>query len=279
MKKRTALFNAIKGLIVGSSMLIPGVSGGTMALILGIYKDLIHAINNFFKDFKRSFFLLAEFCIGAGLGFLLFARLLDYAMQKFELPLMYFFIGAILGGIPLLIKQSGVKKGDLKGLAGCGTALLLGAAIVLSLGFIPENIFAFGGGFSIKSVLMQLLTGIIIAVALILPGISTSHMLLILGMYQTMLKALENPMGNLVFLGSLAVSTVIGVFLTTNLLEKAMNKFPQVTYFAIIGFVAGSVIDVFPGFPLGWEIPVCILTLGAGYAAINFMSKFSEQKE
>ncbi len=279
MKKRTALFNSIKGLIVGSSMLIPGVSGGTMALILGIYKDLIHAINNFFRDFKKSFALLAQFCIGAGLGFLLFARLLDYALQKFELPLMYFFIGAILGGIPLLVKQSEVRKGDFKTLAGCAIALLLGVAVVLSLKFIPENIFTFGGGFSIKSVLMQLLTGIIIAVALILPGISTSHMLLVLGMYQTMLKALENPMGNLVFLGSLAVSTVIGVFLTTNLLEKAMDKFPQVTYFAIIGFVAGSVIDVFPGFPLGWEIPVCIITLCAGYFAINYMSKFSEQKE
>lgn len=277
MKKKKIILTTSKGLIVGASMLIPGVSGGTMAIILGIYNSLIHAINNFFKDFKKSFILLAEFCIGACLGFLLFAKLLDYALQKFELPMMYFFIGAILGGVPLLFKQTKVQKSDTKGISIGAIAALAGVALVLSLGLIPENLFGFSGSFSFQSIIMQLITGIIIAVALVLPGISTSHMLLILGMYNTMLTAIENPFDNIVFLASLAISVVIGIFLTTNFLEKAMTKFPQVTYFVIIGFVVGSIIDVFPGFPTGWEILVCIVTLSAGYIAIRKISQFSSE--
>lgn len=276
MKQKSVLLNSAKGLIVGASMLVPGVSGGTMALILGIYKDLIHAVNHFFKDFKKSFWLLLQFGAGAVLGFLLFARLLDYALTRFHLPMMYFFIGAILGGIPLLFRQSGVREGGPKGWTGGLLAALLGAALVLSLGFIPESTAVFGGDFSLKAILLQLVTGIVIAVALVLPGISTSHMLLILGMYSATLSALEHPFENLAFLGSLAVSTLVGVFLTTNLLEKAMTRFPQITYCAIIGFVAGSVIDVFPGLPAGWEIPVCLVTLVLGYLAVRFISRFSD---
>lgn len=273
--KKKHIFNVFKGTLVGASMMIPGVSGGTMALILGIYNDLIHAINHFFKDFKKSFILLAEFCAGAGLGFLLFARLLDFALTKFELPMMYFFIGAILGGIPLLVKQAKVQKGDVKGIAGGVLAAVFGAVLVLSLTLIPQNLFVFSGVLSVQSVLMQLVTGIIIAVALVLPGISTSHMLLVLGMYTVTLNAIKSPFDNLIFLVSLAVSTVIGVFLTTNVLEKAMTKFPQITYFAIIGFVLGSVVDVFPGFPSGIEILVCAVTLVLGFLGIRTLSKFS----
>lgn len=275
MKKKEIVLNTSKGFIVGASMLVPGVSGGTMAIILGIFDKLIHAINNFFKDFKKSFILLAEFCLGAGIGFLLFSRVISFALKNFQLPMVYFFIGAILGGVPLLFKQTKIQKTDTKGIIIGVISGILGVALVLLLRFIPESSVNFGGSLNLKSIIMQLITGIIIAVALVLPGISTSHMLLILGMYNTTLNAIEHPFDNITFLASLAVCVVIGVFLTTNLLEKAMTKFPQITYFAIIGFVLGSIIDVFPGFPTGWEIPVCIVTLVAGYIAIRYISKFS----
>ena len=277
MKLKNFLVTSFKGLIVGSSMLIPGVSGGTMAIILGIYNDLIHSVNNFFKDFKKSALLLFEFCVGAGIGFLLFSNLLSMALDKFELPMMYFFIGAILGGVPLLLKQTKADKGNKKDIVIGVIAFAFGVALVLSLGFIPETSNEIGKDFTFFGIIMQLITGIIVAVALVLPGISTSHMLLILGMYNTTLNAVKDPLHNIVFIASLGISVIIGVFLTTNILEKTMTKFPKVTYFVIIGFVIGSIIDVFPGFPRGWEILICAVTLVLGYIAIRFVSKFSNE--
>lgn len=274
MNKKNHILLISKGAIIGSSMMIPGVSGGTMAIILGIYKDLIHAVSNIRKEFKKSFFLLLEVCIGAGIGFLLFSRVMSWLLDKFELPTMYFFIGAVIGGIPLLVKQSNIDKSNKRVLVSGIISAILGAALVLSL---AKSSISFDASLDIRVILMQLVTGLIIAIALVLPGISTSHMLLILGMFQAVMHAAEKPWDNIPFILCLGISVVIGVFLITKPLEFAMNRFPQITYLAIIGFVAGSVINVFPGWPSGISILFCILTLAAGYLCIRFLSKYSEE--
>ena len=184
-----------------------------------------------------------QFCIGAGIGFVLFAKLISTALDKYELPMMYLFIGAILGGIPLLIKQTEIKKDNKKQIVFGAIAGLLGLGLVLALERLPESSVEFGASITPKLLIMQVITGFIIAIALVLPGISTSHMLLVLGMYPAFLSALDHPFDNILFLGFLGVSVVIGVFVITRPLELAMKKYPQLTYCAIIGFVAGSVID------------------------------------
>lgn len=269
MKYKNTILISLKGLLIGASMLVPGVSGGTMAIILGIYDELIHSVNNIFKDFKKSFLFLFKFCVGAGIGFLLFARLISAALEKYELPVMYLFIGAILGGIPLLLKQTGIKKNDGKQITFGVIAGLLGLGLVLALEQLPESSFKFAASITPKFLIMQIITGFVIAIALVLPGISTSHMLLVLGMYPAFLLALEHPFDHILFLAFLAVSVVIGVFVITKPLEMAMKKYPQLTYCAIIGFVAGSVITVFPDFPTGIEILVCVITLAVGCFTIN----------
>ena len=126
MKYKYTILTSLKGLLIGASMLVPGVSVGTMAILLGIYDELICSVNNIFKDFKKSFFFLFKFCIGAVIGFILFARLISTALDKYERPVMYLFIGAILGGIPLLIKQSEIKKNNIKQIIFGAIAGLLG---------------------------------------------------------------------------------------------------------------------------------------------------------
>jgi len=275
MKYKYTILTSLKGLLIGASMLVPGVSGGTMAIVLGIYDELICSVNNIFKDFKKSFFFLFKFCIGAVIGFILFARLISTALDKYERPVMYLFIGAILGGIPLLIKQSEIKKNNIKQIIFGAIAGLLGLGLVLALEQLPESSFVFDANITPKLLIMQIITGFIIAIALVLPGISTSHMLLVLGMYPAFLSALENPLKNILFLGFLGVSVIIGVFIITRPLEFAMKKYPQLTYCGIIGFVAGSVITVFPDFPTGIEIIVCVITLVLGYLAVNRITKIS----
>ncbi|MBL8967171.1 MAG: DUF368 domain-containing protein [Spirochaetaceae bacterium] len=266
---KSSIGTAVKGLVVGSSMLVPGVSGGTTAIILGIYDKLIKAISGFFADIRKNLAFLALFCAGAGLGILLFSRLLLWATETWRLPMTYFFLGAILGSLPMLKRQA--KVASIKPVH--VLAAVIGAAIVLSLGYLPKPESAFSGG-GLAHFGMLFASGLIIAVALVLPGISTSHMLLVLGMYETTLGAIKGL--NFGYLVPLAAGGLAGIVLVTKLIEKLLEKAPAISYFGIIGFVLGSIIDVFPGFPSGLGILVCALTFAGGFAAIFFVTGRSE---
>ena len=93
---------AAKGAVIGGTMLIPGVSGGSMAMMMGIYDKLIMAVSNFRKDMKKHFFFLLWFCIGAGLGMLIIARPLLHLLEVFPYPTQFFFIGAVVGCVPII---------------------------------------------------------------------------------------------------------------------------------------------------------------------------------
>lgn len=258
----------VKALVVGSSMLVPGVSGGTTAIILGIYDKLIHAVSTFFKDIKNNLPFLVIFCAGAGLGIVLFSRLMLWAVETWEIPVMFFFFGAIVGSVPMLYRQAKVVKFNPLFLV----FAIVGFGIVLSLGYLPKPATSFSGNV-VSYILMLIVTGIIIAVGLVLPGISTSHMLLVLGMYNSILEAIKTL--HFGFLIPISLSCLAGIFLTTRLIDKALTKFPQFSYFTIIGFVLGSIISVFPGFPTGIEIPVCALTFVAGFLILWVVSRYS----
>jgi putative membrane protein len=261
---------ALKGLIVGASMLVPGVSGGTTAIILGIYDRLIHSVSTFFKDVRGNLLFLGVFCAGALIGIVLFSRVLLYAVETWPLPMMFLFLGAIVGSVPMLYRQAKVERFSPVYVL----FALAGVAIVLSLGYLPKpEASSAVGGFGTMAMLF--VSGIIIAIALVLPGISTSHMLLVLGMYETTLCAIKAA--NFLYLVPLALGGLVGVALITSLVERALTRYPRVTYFVIIGFVVGSIIDVFPGYPTGLGIPLCVLTFTAGYVAIRLISKFSKE--
>ncbi len=271
----------LKGFIIGSSMSVPGVSGGTMAILLGIYDKLIGAISNFFKNFKDNFIFLFVFCIGSGIGIGSLAFVIKWLMAAFPLPVSFFFLGAVIGGIPALYKRTKTSS------IGISSVLyfILGLSIVISIGFIPTGNIQIGTGSGLAHYLMLLLTGIIIALALVLPGISTSHMLLVLGMYDTLLAAITQF--DVIYIGILGIATLIGVFLITKPIEWTMNKFPHQTYCMIIGFVLGSTFEIFrdkvlPSVPVEpgvlWGVSTVLLSLGTfilGCVAIHSLSRFS----
>lgn len=271
----------LKGFVIGSSMSVPGVSGGTMAILLGIYDKLISSISNFLKDLKGNILFLMKFCIGAAAGIGSLAFVIKWLLEKFPLPVSFFFLGAVIGGIPALYKKT--KESKLK--LSSAVYFLVGLIAVISIGFIPTGNFDISTGSGLTHYLMVLATGVIIALALVLPGISTSHMLLVLGMYDTMLAAITGF--DLIYIGMVGISTVIGIFLITKPIEWTMNKFPHQTYCMIIGFVLGSTSEIFrdkiiPAIPdsagFSWWIPSAILSIAAfvlGYFAILSLSRFS----
>ena len=272
----------LKGFIIGSSMSVPGVSGGTMAILLGIYDKLIGSVSNFTKDIKKNFLFLFKCCVGGGLGILTLAFLIKWLLDTFPFPVSFFFLGAVVGGIPTLYKKTREKHLNISS----GIYFLLGLIIVLSIGFIPTGNIDMSIGSGPLYYLMVLVAGIVIAIALVLPGISTSHMLLVLGMYDTMLVAITEF--DIIYIGMLGIFTLIGVFLITKPIEWTLNKYPHQTYCMIIGFVLGSTSEIItdkilPSIPYeagaSWWLPsilISIVTLIAGYYAINVLSKFSE---
>lgn len=280
-KFKDDLILMLKGFIIGSSMSVPGVSGGTMAILLGIYDKLISSISNFFKDIKGNLIFLIKFCIGSCLGIGSLAFVIEWLLEKFPMPVSFFFLGAVIGGVPALYKKT--KESRLK--VSSVIYFIIGLAVVIAIGYIPAGNINISSGSGLMHYFLLLVTGIIIALALVLPGISTSHMLLVLGMYDTMLAAITNF--DIVYIGILGIVTVIGIFLITKPLEWLMNTYPHQTYCMIIGFVIGSTSEIFrfkiaPAIPeqaaLSWWVPAVIFSLVAfvlGCLAIKSLSRFS----
>ncbi len=271
--KDSNILTLLKGLIIGGTMLVPGVSGGSMAMILGIYNRLISAISSFFQNVKKNVIFLGIFVVGALAGMVLFANPILSLIERFPKPMLYFFIGAALGGVPMMYKESQVKKISIKHIV----YILVGIVIVTLLGLLPTDVFSAESQAGILRIVLLLVAGFIAALALILPGISVSYMLLVLGLYEPTITAVKNL--DILFLLPLGIGVILGILLTTKLLETVMTKFPSVTYMVILGFILGSLTETFPGIPNGIEWLICILTLAAGFTAIYMLSKLESTKQ
>lgn len=259
------LKNFFQGLVVGGTMLVPGVSGGSMAMILGIYDKLISSISSFFKHIKESIFILVTFGAGAALGMILFAKPLLHLIETYQKPMLFFFIGAVIGGIPLIYNMAKVKKISFRHVL----YVVIGVAIVMLFQLFPTDTFS--DTRSSLGIGILVVAGIIAAIALVLPGISVSYMLFLLGLYNTLIEAIGDM--QLMVIVPFGVGLILGTILTTKLLETAMNQYPEPTYLIIMGFIIGSVVEIFPGIPLGVEVVVSFFTFIAGYGFIRFLSK------
>ncbi len=274
--KHNPIYTVGCGAWIGGTMTVPGVSGGSMAMILGIYDRLITSVNGVFKKGKRreSLLFLAFFMAGAVAGLLLFAKLITLAMEHFLLPTSYFFVGAVAGAIPMIFRAADVKKFHFSVIY----LPLIGIVVALSIAMLPEGLLELKNDTVfdlLLSIVIQLLGGVFIAIAIVLPGVSFSQVLLVLGLHGPIMEALAgfDIMALLEFI-PLAIGTAAGIFLVTHFIEIALQKYPRVSYLIIFGFILGSLPDLVPRvLPLGWDIPLCFFTAAAGFLAIFFISQ------
>ncbi len=261
------LLTFFKGIIVGGTMLVPGVSGGSMAMILGIYQRLLSSISSFFHDWKHNACFLATFLCGGIIGVVLFANPLLKLIENHRMIMLYFFIGAATGGIPLMLKNAQLGTFQWKYIL----YLILGILFIIGLNFLPTGLFQQKTGQGGVETILLVIAGIISAVALVLPGISVSYFLLLLGLYDQTIAAITT--GNLVFLFSLGIGFLLGVLATTKVLEWIMSSFPQATYLVILGFILGSLAEIFPGIPSKGEIVLSLALFLAGFVFIYLLSQ------
>ena len=247
-------------------MLVPGVSGGSMAMTLGIYNELIEAISSIRQMKKKDLVFLSLFILGAAVGMLIFATPILALIRRFPKPTIFFFLGAVAGAIPMIYRHSQVKRIAVKHII----YIIFGAFFVLALSIIPTDIIH-ASSTGITGFLILIFAGFISAVAFILPGISFSYFLLLLGLYDSTMQAIGDL--NILFLLPLVIGLAIGILISAKLLDRAMKVYPHATYLIILGFVAGSLIQAFPGMPVGVEWPICILTASVGFVSILMLSQ------
>ena len=248
--KNNALYTVLKGIIIGGTMLVPGISGGSMAMILGIYDKLISSVSSFQKNKKDCFLFLFLFCIGTGLGIFLFSSPLSLLIEQYPMPMLYFFLGVVTGSIPFIFKQVNTKIHLQKALL----YIMIGLLIVSLFSMIPKEAIFNEITSCFTGFLMLIAVGIIAAVALILPGISISYLLLLFGLYDKTMQAIHEF--DFLFLLPLVIGLFLGILLTTKILERAMTRHRQITYFMILGFMLGSIVEVFPGLKDGASVKI-----------------------
>ncbi|WP_404451177.1 DUF368 domain-containing protein [Virgibacillus necropolis] len=237
--------NIYRGMLMGASDVIPGVSGGTIAVLLGIYDRLIASINGIIsKDWKKQLGFLIPLGIGIGTAILLLSRLIEWLFEHYAGPTQFFFLGLIIGILPYLFHEADAKRTfEMKHYI----VLLVGAVIVASMAFIQSGEPGIIEDISTSTYILLFFSGVIASSAMILPGISGSFMLLIIGVYPTIISAISNL--RLDIIAVTGVGIVIGILVMSKIINFFLQNYRYATFALIIGLVIGSIFVVYPGFP------------------------------
>ena len=248
MKEKLILF--IKGIVLGVAFVIPGVSGGTLAVLLGIYEELIEAASNFYKNmvnFKKYFMYLLPIGLGIIFSVAVFAKLIKFGLEKSPIITILIFLGMIIGGIPALVRNVKGTKINLKDM----TLMLVGLIIVISmLIFHKSNSNVVLTNMSITGYITLFLVGAIAAVTMVVPGISGSFTLMLIGYYEPILNlvnditSFKNLGPNLILIFIFMLGVFIGIIFISKIIEWCLKHYKRETYYAIIGFVLSSIISV-----------------------------------
>lgn len=266
------LFRVVQGAFIGLGAVLPGISGGVLSVIFGIYKPIMELLSNPFKNFKTHVPPLIPVFIGGAVGFLGIANLLAFFLNKYPDPSVCLFIGLISGMLPSLFREAreeGVAKGSYVSLVVC--------MIV---------IFALLGGLNMASVKIEanfisyLFCGFCLALSVIAPGMSFSTLLMPLGLYTPFVDGI----GHLDF--QVLIPGGIGALVTVICLAKAVNAlfdhFYSLAFHGIIGIVIAATVMIIPFSSFTASVTGCIVNiicLVVGVIAALLLDKFNSRVE
>ena len=280
------LYILIAGIVFGLANVIPGVSGGTMAVVFGIYERLIDLIANLRTKWRKELPFILVFGAGAGIGILAFGKLMKWILVNHAAEANAFFIGVILGSIPILVgfsfKKTSKRTGKSSWVFNAGNIIpmLVTFGIMIPMALAGDDSEAKDAataaevtGFNLLNTLLYIVYGVIAVATMIIPGISGSFVMLLIGFYGTIISAVADL--NFLVLIPFGIGCVIGLFTVAKLIKWLLKKYPMPSYSAILGFVLGSILCIFPGWSemlAFWPILMVVI----GFVAMTLCSRISE---
>lgn len=270
----------LKGILIGVANAIPGVSGGTMMVSMGIYDDIIYCITHLFKQLKKSIKILLPYVIGMAIGIVGLAFAIEFLLEHFEFQTKMAFIGLILGGVPMLFGKVKEKK------KGFGHALVF---LVFFVSIIAMQYFGGGGNDvtltpGVIQAVLLFLVGVVASATMVIPGVSGSMMLMIMGYYNPILALVKefvlalksmDVSQMLTLCASLVpfgLGVVFGIFAIAKLIEILLQRFEVYTYCAILGLVVSSPVVILMGTAL---VGMGVLTLVSGILIMALAAFFA----
>lgn len=234
-------------------------------VLFGLYEKLVNSVLNFFKDIKKNFTFLFPIGLGVFVGVFLFGNILKFLFDRYYMPTSFVFIGLILGSIPLVIKQANINKVNFLHILCMIVALSFSLYLVALEGNITNSLTFNSNSFLI-------IAGIITSAGIVIPGVSKTVILMLLGIYEIYISAIASL--NLSVLFPIGIGFIIGGFLFLVLINFLFKIAKSYTYFAIVGFVLGSIFVIYPGFVFNLEGFISIaLFLICFFASIKLSKK------
>lgn len=237
----------LKGMIIGVANIIPGVSGGTLMIILGLYEEVINTISHFFQNFKKNLKFVIPIAIGMLLSILLLSKLISLCLDKYPFPTTLFFIGLILGGLPLLWNRSKAAKGKWSNWLVFGITF----AIVITFAFLKSGDYVVSfEHLGLLGYIELFIIGMVSAATMVIPGISGSFVLMLLGFYEPIVNTIKDLTNfsllghNLLILIPFGLGIIVGIVLIVKLIEYLLNRYPIKTYYGVLGFVLASLVAI-----------------------------------
>lgn len=276
VKAKDSIFLVLKGIAIGIGNAIPGVSGGTIAVVTKIFDRLIGAITPNIKKLIKNMPFLIPVGIGMVIGIFLTAVALDFLFETYYVPTQLLFLGLILGSLPLVMKEC---KKDSKRIRPINLIpFFIGVIFMVALLFAGSGSAMFtDGALGLRDIVLYVIMGFIAAVAMIIPGVSGSMIMKVFGAYDSVISAVANL--DLAVLVCFGAGAVIGVFAAAKIIDMLMKKFRQGTYCLIIGLIVGSVPHIFPAqFRFNAQGIVGIILLLVGIAIPLLMELPSKKK-
>lgn len=288
MNIKEFIVNTLKGTAIGIANAVPGVSGGTLAVVLKLYDRLMDAIDLNIKKIKENFGFLVSVVLGMGIGIILTAKVLTVLFERYNQPTQFFFIGIVLGSLPMIYKES-VKESKLKGVNVipfiCGAAAMVGFTLLTSGTPIAGGSDTLTVGYAIYLAVV----GFAAMVAMILPGLSGSMVLKVFGAYDTIIASIDTITSSGISMSEritaclplipAGIGIVVGVFAAAKIISILLKKFRQGTYCVIAGLMVGSVYAIYSyafaegeSFALNGSGIASIITLIIG-AALPFLTE------
>lgn len=285
------LLDILRGCAIGVANIIPGVSGGTLAVSMGIYDKIIGSVTGLFRHFKKSVTTLLPYGIGMVVGLLGLSFIIEFLFARYPLPTILLFIGLILGGVPAIWKKIRGQKIDAIGIV----LFCIFFALLVLLPFIAgEERTDLVLTADAVTIIKLFFIGVIASATMVIPGVSGSMILMSLGYYAPILTSINNfvravldlnlgaALAECAVLVPFGIGVLVGIFAIAKLISFLLARFETYTYCAVLGLVAASPISIFTSFripaPSFLILGISPVALAAGFAAAYFLGKHGDDK-